>query len=88
MSNRVYEYVTNIGEKIQTVLYHNGLHMKIIGPEYPCHFLEACSNVRVSFDEYDLKYKLHNKFTWRYNEKKHQYFKRRYENIQLITHFT
>ena len=77
MSNRVYEYVTNIGEEIQTVLYHNGLHMKIIGPEYPCNFIDACSNVEVAFDEYDLDYKLHSDFTWRYNAKDYQYFKRR-----------
>ena len=77
MSNHVYEYVTNIGEKIQTVLYHNGLHMKIISPEYPCHFIGTCSSVQVAFDEYDLDYKLHSEFTWRYNAKDYQYFKRR-----------
>ena len=73
----MYEYVTNIGEKIHTVLYHNGLHMKIIGPGYPCHYIDACSSVQVTFDEYDLDYKLHSEFTWRYYAKDYQYFKRR-----------
>ena len=69
--------MSNIGENIQTVLYHNGLHMQIIGPVYPCNFIDAYSNVDVTFDEFDLDYKLHSEFTWRYNAKDYQYFKRR-----------
>ena len=76
-SNRVYKYTSNVGKKINTILYHHGMHIIVHGPKYPCEWIKSCE-IEVYFGVNHLDVNMQKQTTtWEYDSKFYHYYNRR-----------
>ena len=75
-SNSVYEYTSNVGEKINTLLYHYGMHITVIpSSKSPCKWKHHC-NVEIYFDMNYLDDSMPTQTRWEYDSKFYRYYNR------------